>query len=241
MDGTDDGAVAILLAAGEGRRLGRGELKAFIPLAGRPMVWHSLVSIVRSGVVGRAVLVVPESEVPRAGTLAEVWDERTLLATVVAGGETRQASVQRGLESLATYQGPVLCHDAARPLASPELFRRVLAGLAEADGAVPVVPLADTVKRVAHGRVVETLPREQLVLAQTPQAFRAEALRDAHRRARARGLQGTDDSMLVEAAGYAVATVDGEPWNFKVTLEEDLARADRMLSGRLGVPGGANG
>jgi 2-C-methyl-D-erythritol 4-phosphate cytidylyltransferase/2-C-methyl-D-erythritol 2,4-cyclodiphosphate synthase len=133
----------------------------------------------------------------------------------------------------------VLCHDAARPFASASLFDRVMQRLAvgagdvarRADGVVPVVPILDTVKRVRDDVVVETLPREELGLVQTPQAFRREALEDAHAQAVRSGLVATDDAMLLEAAGYRVAAVDGEVVNFKITTAEDLRRAEFVLAG----------
>jgi 2-C-methyl-D-erythritol 4-phosphate cytidylyltransferase/2-C-methyl-D-erythritol 2,4-cyclodiphosphate synthase len=120
----------------------------------------------------------------------------------------------------------ILCHDAARPLATPALFRAVIEGLLDTEAVVPVLPVLDTVKRVVHGSVVGTEPREELVLAQTPQAFRAAPLRDAHARAEHDGLEFTDDASAVEWAGYRVRTVPGEPGNFKITSAEDLARAE---------------
>jgi 2-C-methyl-D-erythritol 4-phosphate cytidylyltransferase len=138
----------------------------------------------------------------------------------------------------------ILVHDAARPLADPALFRRVVEALREtgAMGVVPVVPTADTVKRVTEGRVVETIARDDVGLAQTPQAFVASALREAHDRARASGLGGTDDAALLEAYGHPVAVVDGHWENFKVTTPQDLERAEKLLAarhaGRRGAAGG---
>jgi 2-C-methyl-D-erythritol 4-phosphate cytidylyltransferase len=157
--------------------------------------------------------------------------------SLVTGGRTRQESVRLGLEAVPGGTDVVLCHDAARPLATPGLFRRVFEGLEDVQGCVPVVPTADTVKLVKDGRVVRTLPRAQVGLAQTPQAFTLPALLHAHQRALRRGEEGTDDAMLVEAAGYSVGVVEGEPGNFKITTPEDLQRAEQVLSERVdGVP-----
>jgi 2-C-methyl-D-erythritol 4-phosphate cytidylyltransferase/2-C-methyl-D-erythritol 2,4-cyclodiphosphate synthase len=152
----------------------------------------------------------------------------------VAGGATRQDSVRAGLAAVATEYEVVVVHDAARPFASPGLFDRVIERLSlgpdPPDGVVPALPCSDTVKRVRDGVVVGTVPRDELFLAQTPQAFRAAALRDAHERAAVGSLAGTDDAMLLEASGYRVAVVDGEAINVKITTAEDLERAERLAS-----------
>jgi 2-C-methyl-D-erythritol 4-phosphate cytidylyltransferase len=232
MDRTPDrGAAVLLLAAGEGQRLGHDTPKGFVLLAGRPLFQHSLGSILASGIAAGLVVVVPRGHVPRARELAEAAPGVELLG-VVAGGVTRQESVRRGLEAVPAGFGAVLCHDAARPFASPGLFARVYGALESADGAVPVIGVADTVKRIRAGLVVETVPRVEIGLAQTPQAFDIEVLRRAHERAEYRDLEATDDAMLLEAAGYRVAAVPGEPANFKVTTEADLARAERVLAER---------
>lgn len=221
--------MAIVLAAGAGTRLGAPTSKAFVPLAGRPLVAHALETLASVEEVEGVVLVVGERDLGRA--LALVADRPELrVERVVPGGRTRQESVRLGLEGIPGPTRVVVCHDAARPFATPGLFRRVLAGLGAADGAIPVVWSTDSVKRVRDGRVVETLPRAEVAFAQTPQAFRAEALREAHRRALRSGLEATDDAALVEAAGFAVVAVEGEPSNFKITTPEDLARAEEVLA-----------
>ncbi len=151
---------------------------------------------------------------------------------VVDGGATRQGSVSAGLAAVPRDTTIVVVHDAARPFATPGLFDDVVEALTSGSpmdgpaGAVPVLPCADTIKRVRDGAVVETIDRSDLVLVQTPQAFLAAALRDAHSRAERVALHGTDDAVLLEAAGYHVVTVAGEPANFKITTREDLARAE---------------
>jgi 2-C-methyl-D-erythritol 4-phosphate cytidylyltransferase/2-C-methyl-D-erythritol 2,4-cyclodiphosphate synthase len=127
----------------------------------------------------------------------------------------------------------VVCHDAARPLAQAALFESVLLALGVADGAVPLLPVADTVKRVRNGVVEDTIPRHDLGLAQTPHAFRAGPLRAAHRLAEEAGIEGTDDAALLERAGYLVVAVAGDPDNLKVTVPEDLGRVEAILGDRL--------
>lgn len=153
----------------------------------------------------------------------------------VAGGDTRSASVRAGLAAVPADADIICVHDAARPLASEALFRRVVDAVAAgADGAVPGVPVADTIKVVGHpdadgtAEVTATLDRATLRAVQTPQAFRAERLRAAH----AAGGEGTDDAALVEALGGRVVVVPGEPGNRKITDPDDLAWArDRVASG----------
>lgn len=149
------------------------------------------------------------------------WDGPPV-AAAVAGGATRSESVRAGLAALPPSAGVVVVHDAARPLASDSLFASVVAAVeAGADGAVPGLPVVDTLKRVEGGRIIETVDREALVAVQTPQAFRADVLRAAHEAAG----DATDDAALVEAAGGTVVVVPGELHNLKLTTPDDLARA----------------
>lgn len=226
------GAVAIVLAAGSGERLGSPVPKAFIGLGGRPILARAVAAALGSPVVDAVVVAAP----PGSEDLAHAVLEPFGTHAVVTGGSTRQASVRAALEVVPGTARVVVCHDAARPLATPGLFSAVVAALEErgADGAVPVVPVADTIKRVRDGVVVATEPREELALAQTPQAFRAAALLDAHARAAGSGLGFTDDAATLEWAGYRVVTVDGEPSNFKITTIEDLRRAERLVAEATG-------
>ncbi|MFN2590293.1 MAG: 2-C-methyl-D-erythritol 4-phosphate cytidylyltransferase [Actinomycetota bacterium] len=230
-------AWAVVLAAGSGVRLGRDEPKAFVSVAGRPMLEWSLLALEQSSSVSAIVLVAPPAGLDRARTSADRFGR---VAAVVAGGPTRQASVRAGLDRIPPSAEVVVCHDAARPLARPDLFDEVVEALRSADvaGAVPLIPSPDTVKRVRDDRVIETIPRHELGLAQTPQAFAAAALRHAHDRAALDGVSATDDAMLLEAAGYAVAAVPGDPANLKITTEDDVARAEAVLTRRHGVSEG---
>jgi 2-C-methyl-D-erythritol 4-phosphate cytidylyltransferase len=190
--------------------LGEGAPKGFVSLAGKPMLAYSLEAAARAGLA--CVLVAPPDRVEEAR--AAVPSTVAVLG-VVAGGDTRQRSVWLGLAAVPDGAEVVVCHDAARPFAGPALFRRVVealrAGMRQGvAGVVPVVASADTVKRARDGRVLETLPRDELVLAQTPQAFDPRALREAHENAERIGLAATDDAMLLEAAGFVVAVVPGD-------------------------------
>ncbi len=229
---------AVVVAAGSGSRF--GSRKQFVSLEGRPIVDWAL-DAARS-VTSGVVLVVPADslEPPAAGVQGELrWALRPG-EVVVAGGPSRSASVRAGLEAVPSSARIVVVHDAARPLAPPELFEAVVAAvLAGADGAVPGVAVRDTVKRVAEGDVLETLRREELVAVQTPQAFDAGVLRRAHEAAG----EATDDAALVEAIGGRVVVVTGDPANLKLTTPADLAWMELVAAGRLrppaGVPTGA--
>ena len=199
----------IVVAAGQATRFGRP--KQYEPLAGRRVIDWSL-DAARSVASGVVVVVPPGAEVrPEPGA------ERT-----VAGGSTRSASVRAGLAAVPEDATVVLVHDAARPLASAELFARVVDAVRlGADAVVPVVAVADTLRRRAGGVV----DRDELVAVQTPQGFRAAALRDAH----ATGAEATDDASLVEEQGGTVVLVDGDPSNRKITDPADLGAAEGML------------
>jgi 2-C-methyl-D-erythritol 4-phosphate cytidylyltransferase len=184
------------------------------------------VELARSVAAG-VVAVVPPSRAatPGAGGGADV---------VVAGGSTRSESVRAGLGSIPADAEVVVVHDAARPLASVALFAAVLdAVVAGADGAIPGLPLTDTVKQVDSDVVVATLDRSTLVTVQTPQAFRATALRAAH----GNGADATDDAALLERAGCRVVVVDGEATNLKITDPSDLEAAEQFLAARAVAPG----
>lgn len=218
-------AAAILLAAGRGERLGSDVPKAFVELGGRPLLAHSLDVLRGSPSIEDLVVVAPPG-----------WEDRTREivgdAAVVTGGATRTRSVSQGIAALADRGGldAVVCHDAARPLASPQLLAAVLGALGPAEGAVPAVPVGDTLKRVVDGRVSETLSRDGIVAVQTPQAFRWEALRRAHQEAERDGADATDDAALLERIGLEVAVVPGEPRNIKITRPEDLELAAALRS-----------
>jgi 2-C-methyl-D-erythritol 4-phosphate cytidylyltransferase len=213
-------AAAIVLAAGSGSRLGSADNpKALLEVQGEPMVTRAVRTA--ASLVDLVVVAAPPGHEETIRAVLAGLD-----ASVVAGGSTRQASVLAALDAVPADRDMVVVHDAARPFATPELFASVIEAVQTgADGAVPVVSIHDTVKRVRNGVVVATEDRSELMLAQTPQAFRASVLRESHERARSSGVVVTDDAALVERAGHRVVVVAGEPENFKVTTAADLERA----------------
>ena len=207
----------IVVAGGSGLRF--GERKQFALLAGRPVLDHTMETV--RAVSGETILVVPDDAVAEtANSLQGVED-----VVVVAGGVSRAASVRAGLEQVDPAATAVLVHDAARPLASTELFERVIAALAAGSVAViPVVELSDSIRHI-EGHPVD---RSELRAVQTPQGFRLVELRQAHES----GDDATDDASLVSALGHRVTTVDGEVENRKLTVHTDLIVAEAILRSR---------
>jgi 2-C-methyl-D-erythritol 4-phosphate cytidylyltransferase len=223
----------IVPAAGRGERLGAGVPKALLPLAGQPLLVHAVRGALSSRVVGVVVVAAPADRVAEVRGLlaAEVAELR-----VVSGGDDRRESVARALAELPPEVDTVLVHDAARCLTPPAVFAAVAAALAGGAAAVvPAVPVADTVKQVAHGVVVGTPDRDTLRAVQTPQGFRRDVLERAH--ATEPGA-ATDDAGLVERLGFEVRVVAGHEEAFKITRSLDLVLAEAILDrrARAGAP-----
>ena len=219
----------MVVAAGSGTRLDAGVPKAFVDLHGEPLLAHALHRVWASGVVDEVVLVVPTAH-HEAATALPVLTELGRVA-VVPGGDTRQASVRRGLAAVGDDVDVVLVHDAARCLAPPALFAAVVAAVRGGHGAVvPGVPVADTL-RSTDGHTVD---RSLLRAVQTPQGFDRRVLEHAHAEAAHLAADelsaATDDAGLVERAGGQVHLVDGAPEAFKVTTPQDLVLADAVLT-----------
>jgi 2-C-methyl-D-erythritol 4-phosphate cytidylyltransferase/2-C-methyl-D-erythritol 2,4-cyclodiphosphate synthase len=213
---------AIVVAAGDGLRAGPGEPKAWRPLAGRPIVRWSVEGLLSAGADEIVVVVAADRLRVAQEALAGLTGWRA-----VAGGATRAASVQAGLAALACAgDQPVLVHDAARPFVTGAHVARLLTALAEADGAVPALPVADTLKR-GQGSIGETVSREGLWRAQTPQAFRLARLQAAYR-AWPADEEPTDDASVVERDGGRVALAAGDPMLMKLTYPEDFLMAEQL-------------
>lgn len=210
---------ALLVAAGAGERLGEERPKAFVGLGELPLLAEPLRRLDESDWVDAIVVVVPPDWEEPGILLAEELSATKVVAAVT-GGATRAESVRTGLAEVPDEALVVLVHDAARPLLTDAVIERVLAPLAEGfDGAVPGLPVADTLKRIEDGVVAGTVSRERLVAVQTPQAFLLPKLRQAY----AGDLTGaTDCSSLVEALGGRVKVVEGDPRLMKVTTVADL-------------------
>jgi 2-C-methyl-D-erythritol 4-phosphate cytidylyltransferase len=218
---------AVIVAAGSGERLGAGIPKAMVALQGRPIVDWAVQIFDEHPDVASVVVVAPDDAV------SAITEGAAGRAQVVAGGATRQQSVDRGLDALGKDIDLVLVHDAARPLITASVISAVVAALrAGADAVIPVLPVVDTIKRVDSNAIVTgTVDRTELRIVQTPQGFRRDVLVAAHRGAKDRGiLDVTDDAGLVEAIGRVVLTVPGSEQAFKITTPYDLELAQRLAT-----------
>lgn len=239
----------VLVAAGSGTRLGAGAPKAFVRIGERTLLEFGIATVAALPHAGHLVLVVPDERaaealdtVDRLVPAGSAWE-----VSVVPGGRERHESVRFGLDALSDEVEVVLVHDAARPLASAELFERVLAGVRRTGGGVvPALPVADTLKRVdADGEVRETVDRAPLVSVQTPQGFPRELLTAAHARAQLQegsaDAPPTDDAEVVQRFGGTVRTVPGDPRAHKLTTPADQALLEALLAqgGNTGTTPGA--
>lgn len=221
----------VIVAGGSGSRMGGGELKQLRWVAGKPMLLHSLQAFQKIIEVGMVVCVLPKQYAGDPPPWLFQSDTDRMLISV--GGRTRAESVANGLEDLPAECTTVLVHDAARPLVSEAMIRRVITQAKQGHATIAALPVVDTLKRVdADGLIVETVSRENLWRAQTPQGFPRTLIERAHREAKAGGWHGeaTDDAALCERLGVPVRVVRGSEAAMKVTEEGDFSRAE-LLAG----------
>ncbi|HSL19959.1 MAG TPA: 2-C-methyl-D-erythritol 4-phosphate cytidylyltransferase [Vicinamibacterales bacterium] len=223
--------VAIIAAAGQGQRLGAQVPKQLVSVAGRTLLQRSVDAFARCARVNEIIIAAPIGAGPEFAGVVETHGKPL---RQVAGGERRQDSVANAFDAAPPSADIIVVHDAARAFVSPELIDRTIDAAAEAGAAIAAAPARDTVKRVAvegrHGAVIrETIPRGEVYLAQTPQAFRRAVLGDAIRRGRA-GAEATDEAMLAEQAGHPVRIVESDETNIKVTTPQDLAIAEALAA-----------
>ena len=235
-------AAALIVAAGRGRRVGGPTPKQYRALAGRAVLGHSVGRFAQHPRIDRVRVVIDAADRPLYddAVAASAGADAGKLLAPVGGGATRQDSVLKGLESLAgAAPDLVLIHDGARPLVAPAVIDGTLDALAAHEGAVAAIALSDSLKRAApEGPVVaESVARERLWRAQTPQGFRYPAILAAHRAAAGGAL--SDDAAVAERAGLAVALTAGDEDNLKITTERDFARAERILAAQEGGPAAA--
>jgi 2-C-methyl-D-erythritol 4-phosphate cytidylyltransferase/2-C-methyl-D-erythritol 2,4-cyclodiphosphate synthase len=225
----------IIVAAGRGQRLGGPVPKQLLDLGGQSILERSVRAFDRHAAIGAIVVVLPRELV---GFGPSIVGDTTRPCEYVAGGERRQDSVRAGLAALPADVDLVLIHDAARPFVQASLIERVAEAARRTGAAVPATPARDTVKRVPRdSRIVqETVPREEVWLAQTPQGFRRSVLAEAVALGAA-GVEATDEAMLAERAGHAVEIVSGDERNMKITTADDLnaARATFAPVPRVGT------
>ncbi len=223
--------IAIIPAAGMGKRMGAEINKQYLLLAGKPILAHTLRVFEDAPLVDDIYVVVPEAEIPYCREHVVEHYGFTKVRRIVAGGSERQNSVMNGLKAVTDVGGDdvVLIHDGVRPFISQHVLERAVDTARRHDGALVAVPVKDTVKVVREGIVRETPPREELWLAQTPQAFRYAVIMAAHEIAEAERYLSTDDAALVEWLGKDIHIVMGEYRNIKITTPEDLVLAEAFL------------
>jgi len=222
---------AIVLAAGEGRRMAAGISKSYLPIAGRPLVLRTLDHVFSAQTVETVVLVVPGGEVEHWQSMlrsdAALKNRRWLLQ---AGGASRQQSARRGLDRVGSDCDIVIIHDGARPFVSAGLIDRCVIAAVEKGAVVAGLPVRDTIKTVSPHHWIQSTPeRNALWEIQTPQVFKRELIVAAHERAEREGIQVTDDAMVVERIGTPVYVLEGERTNFKITGPEDLWLAETLI------------
>lgn len=217
----------VIVAGGSSTRTAGKELKQFRWVAGKPMLLHSLQTFMARPDVAAVVVVLPREYVPDPPPWIFQCDVDRLMLSV--GGATRTESVRNGLADLANEAQVALIHDAARPLVDDATIHRVIAAAREGSGAVPGLPLVDTVKEVDDdGRVVRTVDRARLWRVQTPQGFPREMIERAHREAHRDGIDATDDAALCERLGLPVRMVRGSELAMKVTEDADFERLEAL-------------
>ena len=225
--------VAIVPAAGAGKRLGLGINKAFAILRGAPLIVHCLAMLARTELVSEAIVVLAPAEVDEGRTLLASYQAEYFAALpikVVAGGKERQDSVANALAAVPADAAYIAVHDGARPFAGRAVFARTLAAAKEQGAAIAAVPVKNTIKVVdADGVVVDTPVRSTLVAVQTPQVFRAQLLKDAYAHLAAHPAVVTDDASVVELLGHKVVVAEGRYENIKITTPEDLVLAEHFL------------
>ncbi len=225
---------AVLLCAGKGTRMGKETNKIFLPLGGKPLLWHTLQAFVQCRSIDGMVLVCAKADLARCRSIAE-GSNLPFPLLYTAGGKERQDSVRNGLAALPEGTGIVAIHDAARPFTAPEVISACIGKAKETGACITAMPSTDTVKEVQNGVITATRDRRMIWLAQTPQVFKTDVIRNAHRLAEEKGYYGTDDAQLVEALGLPVSVVEGGHSNIKLTTSGDMLTAETILKNR-GVP-----
>ncbi len=219
---------AVIVAGGVGSRLKTKVRKPFVRIAGRPLLSWTIAAVEKTPAVDHIVLVVHPDDIKAAAALVKRWRCRKV-DRIVAGGDSRMASVANGLKALPEGAAWVAVHDGARPLIAPETFEKTVLAARQYGAAIVAVPVVPTIKSAKEGWVTGTLDRRSLWAVQTPQVFERRLLEQSHDNGKRRGMQATDDAALVEAFGRKVRVVEGSHRNIKVTTPEDVAIAEAFL------------
>ncbi len=222
--------VAVIVAAGEGVRMGDGPRKQYLNIGNLPVFVHALLAFDKNPEIDHIVSVLPESDLSfcQGKIIALLHFNKDL--QLVAGGASRQESVYNGLKAVEDDCDIVVIHDGVRPFVSDRLISESVTGARKYGACIAAVPVKDTLKIVRNNAIQKTLPRDQVWLAQTPQAFRYDLIVRAHETARKEQFKETDDAALVERFGGEVYLIEGELLNIKITTPEDLKIAEAILS-----------
>ena len=238
MSNTNGAVGAIIVAAGKGSRMGLGYNKVFAPLCGKPVIQWTLEQFTKSGLIDYAVLVISPCDEQIINdilqSLNNINDNNSIskqtVITYCFGGKDRQDSVYNGLKAIDEKVETVLIHDGARPFADRLLIERSIIGAQKYGGACAGMPVKDTIKIINDENFITSTPERKFVwCAQTPQAFSKEIILDAHNKANLKGIKGTDDAAIAEAAGYKVIMFEGSYQNIKLTSHEDIIIAEQLI------------
>ncbi|MGQ0793718.1 MAG: 2-C-methyl-D-erythritol 4-phosphate cytidylyltransferase [Deltaproteobacteria bacterium] len=225
---------AIVVAAGSGSRMPGAVRKQFLPLGGKPVIAHTLEAFERCDLIAEIALVLPEDSISYAEREISAKFGFRKVSRIIPGGALRQESVYRGFQALASDAEILLVHDGVRPFVSQRVIWAVVDEARRSGAAIAAAPVKDTIKKASpDGTVAQTVPREALWLAQTPQAFRRGILARALWEAESSDFRGTDEASIVERLGIAVSLVLGSPLNIKITTHEDLALGEAILNSAL--------
>ena len=223
---------ALIVAAGKGVRMGADMRKQYLPLGDRPILAHTIQAFAACRLIDQMVVAVPVDEIAFCREIINKVPLRVPVQWVV-GGSRRQDSVCNGLDAL-TDEGIVLIHDGVRPLVTQMLIESCIEGAQRWDACIPVVAVTDTLKQIdAQHKIIRTVSREGLGMAQTPQGFRISLIKKAHNQARRNGWEATDDASLIERTGGSVHAISGSPVNIKITTPEDLRWARMLLDSQI--------
>jgi len=226
---------AVIVAAGTSKRMNDGVDKLAVQLSGKPLLAWTISRFESAEIIDEIIVVTKKDEIAKVKEMTKSEGFRKV-SSVVKGGAYRQQSAQNGLNAVSTDSKVVLIHDGARPLIRTSDIKKIVESAIENGAALLAVPSKDTVKEVQNGIVTQTLPRESVWLAQTPQGFRKELLQEAFSSAEKEGYIGTDEASLVERIGKDVAIVEGHSSNIKVTVTPDIGVVQSLLKGEeLGV------
>ncbi len=225
--------LAIIVAGGKGKRIGADISKQYLNISGKPIIVHTLKVFEDSSVIDSIIVVCHPDEVDfcRQNIIKKFGFKKII--KIVKGGKERQDSVRNGLNAVPKSYDITVIHDAVRPFVSRSIIKKSVSEARKAGASVVCVPVKDTIKEVSEGYAAKTLQRQRLWAVQTPQTFKTDIIKEAHKKAFEKGINATDDSSLVEILGCKVKVVEGSYENIKITTPEDLIIGEEILKNRV--------